>query len=46
MVFHRCAETSTPVAITMGGGYSRNVSDTVDIHFQTAKIAVETTHEL
>lgn len=42
MVFHRCAERSIPVAITMGGGYSRKVSDTVEIHFQTVRIAVET----
>ena len=46
MVLRRCAERAIPVAITMGGGYARNVSDTVDIHFQTVKIAIETAREL
>ncbi len=32
---------SLPVAITMGGGYARRIHDTVDIHFQTVRIAVE-----
>lgn len=45
MVLRRCAETTTPVAVTMGGGYSRNVIDTVDIHFQTVKIAAEIARE-
>jgi len=30
-----------PAAITMGGGYARRIHDTVDIHFQTVRIAVE-----
>jgi acetoin utilization deacetylase AcuC-like enzyme len=41
MVLRYCVERATPVAVTMGGGYARNVSDTVDIHFHTLKIAVE-----
>jgi acetoin utilization deacetylase AcuC-like enzyme len=41
MVFGRCAEQGIPVAVTMGGGYSRWASDTVEIHLQTVKIAVE-----
>jgi acetoin utilization deacetylase AcuC-like enzyme len=41
LVFDRCAERSMPVAVTMGGGYAREVNDTVDIHFQTVKAAVE-----
>jgi len=42
MVFRRCADRALPVAIAMGGGYARNVSDTLDIHFQTVKVGVET----
>ncbi len=42
MVLRGCVERATPVAVTMGGGYARNVSDTVDTHFQSVKMAVET----
>ncbi len=41
LVLHHCHGAGLPVAITMGGGYARQVQDTVDIHFQTVKIAVE-----
>jgi acetoin utilization deacetylase AcuC-like enzyme len=41
MVFGCCAGQGIPVAITMGGGYGRKVSDTVEIHLQTVKIAAE-----
>lgn len=30
-----------PVAVTMAGGYARDVSDTVAIHFETVRIAAE-----
>jgi acetoin utilization deacetylase AcuC-like enzyme len=30
-----------PVAVTMAGGYGREISDTVDIHFRTVEMAVE-----
>ncbi|PJF22484.1 MAG: histone deacetylase [Phototrophicales bacterium] len=30
-----------PVAVTMGGGYAKNIDDIVDIHFQTVCIARE-----
>jgi len=46
MVLRRCADRDMPVATTMGGGYARNVSDTVDIHFQTMKIATETARKV
>jgi acetoin utilization deacetylase AcuC-like enzyme len=39
IVFDRCHRTGIPVAVTMAGGYARNISDTVDIHFQTVKAA-------
>lgn len=41
MVLRGCVERATPVAVTMGGSYARRVSDTVEIHFQTLKTAVE-----
>ncbi len=41
LVFAACRQAGLPVAITMAGGYSRNVEDTVDIHFQTLQIALE-----
>ncbi len=41
MVFERCLDEGLPLAIVMGGGYSRNVEDTVDIQFQTVKLAVD-----
>jgi acetoin utilization deacetylase AcuC-like enzyme len=39
MVFDYCQALSLPVVIVMGGGYSKQVQDTVDIHFQTISIA-------
>ncbi|MEM8531108.1 MAG: histone deacetylase [Chloroflexota bacterium] len=39
LVLCSCRAAGIPVAITMAGGYSRNVHDTVDIHFQTVRIA-------
>lgn len=33
-----CEKNSVPVSITLGGGYSRDLNDLVDIHFNTAKI--------
>lgn len=36
-----CKENNIPVAITLGGGYSRNLNDLVDIHFNTAKVFYE-----
>jgi len=39
MVFQYCHEAGLPVAVTMAGGYAPNITDTVDIHFQTVLIA-------
>jgi acetoin utilization deacetylase AcuC-like enzyme len=39
MVLEGCRERGIPVAVTMAGGYAREVEDTVDIHFQTVKRA-------
>ncbi len=41
IVFDHCAHAGAPVAIVLSGGYAKNVEDAVDIHFQTACIAVE-----
>jgi acetoin utilization deacetylase AcuC-like enzyme len=39
MVLEGCRGRGIPVAVTMAGGYAREVEDTVDIHFQTVKRA-------
>jgi acetoin utilization deacetylase AcuC-like enzyme len=41
LVFAACRAAGLPVAVTMAGGYSRNVHDAVDIHFQTVQLAGE-----
>lgn len=44
LVFERCQDEGLPLAIVMGGGYARQVEDTVDIQFQTIRLAVEMSH--
>jgi acetoin utilization deacetylase AcuC-like enzyme len=39
LVFASCRERGIPVAVTMAGGYAREVSDIVDIHFRTIQRA-------
>lgn len=39
LVFDFCRRASLPVAVVMGGGYAKQVEDTVDIHFQTIQLA-------
>jgi acetoin utilization deacetylase AcuC-like enzyme len=41
LVFRHCRAAGLPVAVTMAGGYARQVHDTVDIHFQTVRLAAE-----
>jgi acetoin utilization deacetylase AcuC-like enzyme len=41
IVFQYCYDARLPVAVTMAGGYARNVQDAVDIHFQTVLTAVD-----
>jgi acetoin utilization deacetylase AcuC-like enzyme len=41
LVFDICQQQNLPVVTVMGGGYGKQVKDTVDIHFQTIQIAVE-----
>lgn len=38
-VFEACDRAGVPVAVAMAGGYAREVSDTVDIHFATVEAA-------
>jgi acetoin utilization deacetylase AcuC-like enzyme len=39
LVLNACRTRSLPVAISMGGGYARDPRDTVDIHFETVRLA-------
>ncbi|MBT8373005.1 MAG: histone deacetylase, partial [Deltaproteobacteria bacterium] len=41
MVFSYCTMAGLPIAVTMAGGYARQVKDTVDIHYQTILTAIE-----
>ncbi len=41
IVFELCREADLPVAVTMAGGYAREVSDIVTIHAQTIRTAKE-----
>ena len=39
-VLGRCRAMGLPVVVVMAGGYAREVSDTVEIHFRTVETAV------
>ncbi len=41
LVFEHCRKAGIPVAVTMSGGYARNVRDTVEIHLQTVRTALQ-----
>jgi acetoin utilization deacetylase AcuC-like enzyme len=41
MVFELCRSGGIPVATAIAGGYGRRMEDTVDIHLQTVRIALE-----
>jgi acetoin utilization deacetylase AcuC-like enzyme len=41
MVLEACRDCGIPVAVTMAGGYARNVEDTVEVHFQSIKRAAD-----
>ena len=40
-VFKSCRSRGIPVAVTLGGGYAAEFDDTVELHAQTAKTAME-----
>ena len=44
LVLRHLGQSGLPVAITMAGGYARQVVDAVDIHFETVRSAVECYH--
>lgn len=46
LVLTSCREEGIPVAVVMGGGYSPNVQDIVDIHMQTILIAISMLDEV
>ena len=41
LVLRHCYEAGLPAAVTMAGGYARNLKDIVDINFQTVLSALE-----
>jgi acetoin utilization deacetylase AcuC-like enzyme len=41
LVFEHCQDAGIPLVVVMGGGYGRNIDDTVSIHFQTVQLAVD-----
>lgn len=41
LVFNLCRSHKVPVAVTLAGGYAREVSDTVKIHCNTVKAALD-----
>ena len=41
LVFNLVRQTGLPLAVVMGGGYARQIDDTVEIHVQTYRIARE-----
>lgn len=41
LVFGLCRDAGVPVAAVMAGGYARQVGDTVAIHLETVRLAVE-----
>ncbi len=43
MALDLCRRAGIPVAITMAGGYARNIADTVDIHVATLRLAASMT---
>jgi acetoin utilization deacetylase AcuC-like enzyme len=44
VVIEACLQRQIPMAISMGGGYSERVADTVNGHVQTFRLAIEAFH--
>jgi len=42
LVFKQCRAAGLPVAVVMGGGYAKNIQDTVAIQLETVRIAAQT----
>lgn len=41
LVISSCRERSIPIVTTMGGGYARDINDTVEAHCNTVRVALE-----
>jgi hypothetical protein len=41
MIFQYALERQTPIAFSMAGGYGKDIESTVQIHFQTVKVAAQ-----
>lgn len=41
LVFSWCQSQQLPTVVVMGGGYARDINDTIDIHFHTVQIAAK-----
>jgi acetoin utilization deacetylase AcuC-like enzyme len=41
MVLNSCREAGLAIAVTMSGGYAKKIEDTVDIHFNTIRLAIQ-----
>jgi acetoin utilization deacetylase AcuC-like enzyme len=41
LVLDQCRDAGLPVAIVMGGGYAKNIQDTVEIQTETVRIAAD-----
>ena len=41
MVFQYAKEGQIPLALSMAGGYGKNIDTTVEIHFQTIQSALK-----
>jgi len=41
MVIAACREVGIPVAITIAGGYGRDIADTVEAHVNTVRVACD-----
>lgn len=44
MVFSAAGQRAIPLAVTMAGGYGKNVQDTVSVHLQTIALAARHAH--
>jgi acetoin utilization deacetylase AcuC-like enzyme len=41
LIFEACRNHQIPVAVTLAGGYAYDLNDTVEIHFNTCKMAIQ-----
>jgi acetoin utilization deacetylase AcuC-like enzyme len=46
LVLSACSARNVPLAITLGGGYARQIADAVDLHLQTVRIALKSFEDI